>query len=134
MKKTSILDIISPLFNRLNLLERGGSKLSLSNSAVFVCIIKIAIAPQISITEIGALLLSLLNYGHKRFESNKAQRAEIEAQAKVDQQHSKHLDAHSKAIKELQDKLQDQSKVVEEARSALVGQKLQASQNGRRQL
>jgi len=49
----------------LNLLDNDGN-LSISNIAVIVCVTKIAIAPHFSITEVGALLVSLLNYAHKR--------------------------------------------------------------------
>lgn len=125
-EKTSFLDLIGPLFKRLNLVERGGQKLSLSNLAVFVCVVKIAVAPVISIPEIGALLLSLLNYGHKRYESNKAYKAEIEAQAQVDQEHQKHLDAHADRLKQLEDQVNSQQKVIEEAKSVLTAQKLQS--------
>lgn len=54
----------------LSLLDRGGN-LSITNIAVIVCITKIAISPTFTITEVGALMLSLLNYAHKRKESNK---------------------------------------------------------------
>lgn len=50
----------------LNLLDNAGN-LSISNIAVIVCVIKVALAPQFSITEVGALLVSLLNYAHKRY-------------------------------------------------------------------
>ncbi len=133
-KKTSFLDLIGPLFRRLSLVESRGGNLSLTNLAVMVCIVKIAIAPQISIPEIGALLLSLLNYGHKRFETNKVIKAELAAQSKVDQEHQAHLDAHSDAIKALQEQAKASEKVIEEAKSALVAQKLSASQQPRRQL
>lgn len=50
----------------LNLTDTSGN-LSITNIAVIVCVVKIALAPQFSITEVGALLVSLLNYAHKRF-------------------------------------------------------------------
>lgn len=49
-----------------NLLDND-KNLSISNVAVIVCVTKIAIAPEFSITEVGALLVSLLNYAHKRY-------------------------------------------------------------------
>lgn len=124
-KKVGILDLIGPLFKRLSLQERNGN-LSLTNLTVFVCIVKIAVAPVISIPEIGALLLSLLNYGHKRYEANKMLKSEIEAQAKVDIEHQKHLEVHAEALKDLQAKVAEQSKVIEEAKSVMTAQKLNA--------
>ncbi len=56
----------------LNMLEARYNKISLSNLAVIVCIVKVAIAPAASIVDLSALLLALLNYGHKRYESNKS--------------------------------------------------------------
>lgn len=132
-KRTSILDLIGPLCRRLSLVDGRGSSLSLTNLAVIVCIVKIAVAPQISIPEIGALLLSLLNYGHKRYESNKAAKAELDRQSKVDEEHQQHLNAHAEAIKQLTEQVAKQDKVLEEAKSVLTAQKLQASQV-RRQL
>lgn len=55
----------------LNLTDDSGS-LSITNVAVIVCVVKIAIAPQFSITEVGALMVSLLNYMHKRSVNNSA--------------------------------------------------------------
>lgn len=49
----------------LNLLDVQGN-LSITNIAVIVCVTKIALAPQFSIAECGALMVSLLNYAHKR--------------------------------------------------------------------
>lgn len=131
--KTSFLDLIGPLFKRLSLTERNGN-LSLTNLAVAVCIVKIAIAPQISIPEIGALLLSLLNYGHKRYESNKVIKAELEAQAKVDAEQHELIKNQSDVLKDLQSKVADQQKVLDEAKQALTAQKLAQSQQPRRQL
>lgn len=78
--KTSVEDWMR-LFKRLakflNLLDRGGN-LSISNVAVIICITKMAIAPQVSIVDAGALLISLLNYGHKRAESNKVEKTNKE--------------------------------------------------------
>lgn len=58
------------LLKFLNLTDRQGN-LSITNIAVIVCITKIAIAPTFTITEVGALMLSLFNYAHKRSEANK---------------------------------------------------------------
>ncbi len=49
----------------LNLLDEEG-RLSITNACVIICAIKIAAAPHFTITEVGALLVSLCNYAHKR--------------------------------------------------------------------
>lgn len=127
--KVSIIDLVwsavAFVFRQASLLERSG-KLSWTNLAVAVCIVKIAVAPTFSIPEVAALLLSLLNYGHKRYESNKAEKAELERQSKVDVEHQKHIDAHAEAIKQLSEQVQAQAKVVEEAKSIMTAQKLNA--------
>ena len=50
----------------LNLLDASGN-LSISNVAVCVCIAKLALAHPFQLSELGALMMSLLNYGHKRY-------------------------------------------------------------------
>lgn len=54
------------------LADRAGN-LSITNIAVIVLITKMAIAPLDWATAAG-LLIALLNYGHKRLESNKAEK------------------------------------------------------------
>lgn len=41
-------------------------KLSLTSIGLYTVLIKLAIAPSPSLTDVGALLLVLLNYAHKR--------------------------------------------------------------------
>lgn len=53
----------------LNLLDSQG-RLSITNLAVLITLIKLAISPSASITEAGALLVALGNYAHKRFTVN----------------------------------------------------------------
>ena len=130
-KKTNIVDFLwlvgSFLFIRLNLTERGNNKISLSNLMVLVCIVKVAMAPVISITEIGALFLSVLNYAHKRFEANKAAHEE---QSKLPD--SKTIIEEMKGLKsqleEQAKQLESQGKVVEEAKSMLTATKISSSQ------
>lgn len=122
--KPSVLDLIGPLFNRLNLLERGGHKLSLTNLMVMVCIVKVALAPQVSIPEIGALFLSVLNYGHKRYENGKAAKAELERQAKRDDEHSVQIKNQAAAIQSMQEELHKQAKITEEAKQVLASVKM----------
>lgn len=54
------------LLTFLNLLDNSGN-LSITNVAVIICLVKIAMASQFSGTEVGALIATLLNYSHKRF-------------------------------------------------------------------
>lgn len=60
------------------LLERNNN-LSITNVAVIMILTKAMIAPTFTITECGALLLALLNYAHKRYESAKVEKAEKQA-------------------------------------------------------
>lgn len=58
------------LLKFLNLTDRGGD-LSITNIAVIVIITKMALAPFDWVTAAG-LMISLLNYAHKRSETNKS--------------------------------------------------------------
>lgn len=62
----TILTGSKQLANFLNLLDAQG-KLSITNVAVIVCLLKLAFAPAVSITEAGTLLVALANYAHKRY-------------------------------------------------------------------
>ncbi len=53
------------LLNFLNLLDAEG-KLSITNIAVVICLVKVAMAAQFTGLEVGGLVATLLNYGHKR--------------------------------------------------------------------
>jgi hypothetical protein len=54
------------LLNFLSLLDSEG-RLSLTNVAMYVILVKLAIAPNPGLADIGALLLALANYAHKRY-------------------------------------------------------------------
>lgn len=54
-----------------NLTDRAG-KLSITNVAVIVLITKIAMASTLDWAVVAGLLVTLLNYGHKRIETNKS--------------------------------------------------------------
>lgn len=56
----------------LGLLDRF-NKLSLTNLAVWICVVKIALSPDASLVELGALMIALANYAHKRHENAKAE-------------------------------------------------------------
>lgn len=53
------------VLNFLRLIDDDGH-LSLTNLAVIVILVKTAIAPTLSVTDIGALLIAVLNYAHRR--------------------------------------------------------------------
>lgn len=77
------------LANFLNLLDAQG-KLSITNVAVIVCLLKLALAPAASITEAGTLLVALANYAHKRIINNTpaAPEADPELQKQLDEMQS----------------------------------------------
>lgn len=62
----TILATSKQLANFMSLLDAQG-KLSITNVAVIVCLLKLAFAPAASITEAGTLLVALANYAHKRY-------------------------------------------------------------------
>lgn len=64
--------VINKLMSFLNLLDSEG-KLSITNVAVYITLIKLAVSPSASITEAGTLLLALGNYAHKRIVNNSNQ-------------------------------------------------------------
>ena len=67
------------ILNFLNLLDRSNN-ISISNVAVIIVVTKIAFTPALGIAEAGALLLTLLNYSHKRYESNKLVKQESKSE------------------------------------------------------
>lgn len=54
----------------LNLLDFEG-RLSLTNVAFFVLLVRVTFFPHVTFPEIAALFISVLNYAHKRFEQAK---------------------------------------------------------------
>lgn len=73
-----VKSFFKPILQFLNVVDRKGN-LSITNVAVIIVVTKIAIAQSVGITEAGALLITLLNYGHKRQEDAKAAKLEKEA-------------------------------------------------------
>lgn len=57
---------IISFLNFFNLLD-SQNRLSITNVAVLIILGKMILAPSVSLTEVGALLISFINYGHKRF-------------------------------------------------------------------
>ena len=84
----------------LNLVDRAG-KLSITNMAVYVLIVKIAISPSIDWAVVAGLLVTLLNYGHKRIVQEKPAMA---AELPSDLQEA--IDAVSKVANEAKDMAQ----------------------------
>lgn len=70
MTKEQVEKTIKRGLDFLSLTDRAGN-LSISNAAVIILITKMAIAPFDWVTAAG-LLVTLLNYSHKRYEGNKA--------------------------------------------------------------
>lgn len=60
-----------------NLVDRN-CNLSITNIAVIVLITKMALAATIDWGVVSGLLITLINYGHKRHESNKAEKKAAE--------------------------------------------------------
>jgi hypothetical protein len=56
-----------------------GNNLSITNIALYVVLVKIAIAPTFSIEECGVLFLAVANYIHKRAEAVKSSQFEAKA-------------------------------------------------------
>ena len=53
------------LLTFLNLLDNN-SNLSITNVAVVICLVKMALSAQFNGMDVGALMATLLNYAHKR--------------------------------------------------------------------
>ena len=62
----------------LNLIDQQG-RLSITNVAVIILLAKIAIAPSIDWAVISGLLVTMINYSHKRYESNKVIPANVDS-------------------------------------------------------
>lgn len=60
-----------------NLLDAEGN-LSITNLAVIVVLVKLAISPSASLTEAGTLLIALANYAHKRAVNKNSQVLEVD--------------------------------------------------------
>jgi hypothetical protein len=54
----------------LRIIDEHDSKLSLTNLAVIITLVKLICAPAVSITDIGALLISLASYAGKKVINN----------------------------------------------------------------
>lgn len=82
-----------------NMTDREGN-LSITNIAMIVLIAKIALAPAVSIAEVAAFFIALLNYSHKRYEASKAANAEVvtidESRAAVSEMATKLTEIESK--------------------------------------
>lgn len=129
-----IWNAIAGIFIRLNLTEFGNRKLSLTNVALWVCIVKVAITPDASIIDLSALLLALFNYAHKRSVSAKASSNEIKKSSDEMEQLKDHVHKLVLRSEEQAKQLEEQGKVVEEAKSILTASKIQSTFTNKRQL
>ena len=66
------MDKLKAALSFLNLLDAEG-RLSITNLAVVITLVKLAISPAASLTEAGMLLCTLTNYAHKRVVTAQAQ-------------------------------------------------------------
>ena len=60
----------------LKLVDEHDQKLSLTNLALIVVVIKLALAPVVSITDVGTLFVTLLAYSAKKTINNQQKNAE----------------------------------------------------------
>lgn len=91
----------------LSIMDYSGKAISITNVALIVVISKIALSPVFDWPTAAALLLSLLNYSHRRYESNR-----LKPEVHNDDLH--HL--HSR-LNDLQAGQEEYDKVLEEAKS-----------------
>lgn len=68
----------------LNLLDSSGN-LSITNLAVLITLVRLAISPSASITEAGSLLVALASYSHKRYITAKSKDQVIDIQDQINQ-------------------------------------------------
>lgn len=108
--------MFTKLLNALSLLDNKGEKLSLTNIALIVCVVKVAMAPNVSFAEISALLLALLNYSYKRHVSNSAEQAEATNSKEVAIAQANGANELSSQVTELTNKLNDHEKIFNEAK------------------
>lgn len=80
--KESLLCLSRDVLRFFNLLDRG-NKLSITNIAVIVLIVKMALAPAFDWTAATGLFVALFNYAHKRSETNKRDIASERSEALV---------------------------------------------------
>ena len=66
----------------LNLIDPKG-KLSITNIAVIIMVVKLAFLSSFSLPEVSAFLVTMLAYGHKRFVNNTLEQNETKEVAKV---------------------------------------------------
>src|SRR5688572_26794815 len=95
----------------LRLVDENGN-LSLTNIAVIVSLVKLAMTPTVSMTDTGALLVSVLNYAYKRF----SQAPDADDDGIPDA-----VEANTKAIEDLSSKLDMSLRRVDGNVNALDG-------------
>jgi len=143
-------DKFQSLLTKLSILD-SSNNISLTNMAFAAVIIKLMVAPGEGFTDIALFTLTSINYGHKRVEAGKIKskelslkeddlnksiqsikskseylEARVEAQLEV-------LKSYTDKLSTLKEQLDEQSKVVEEAKTLLTATKV-ASTFKRQQL
>ena len=81
------------------------NNLSITNIALIILLIKLALMPTLALPDVAAFFIVLLNYGHKRMEANKAakEEAKLTSQLSVSMDEKvKEVTAELEKIKEIQ--------------------------------
>lgn len=124
------------ILNFLCLLDRSRTQLSLTNVVLIVVIVKIAFFTQtMSLTELTALLLSLLNYGHKRHLSNVSDKQAADAALQQTQTNNQLATLHTavdnlnSSMETIANKQKEDSKIVSEAKTLLTANRLSGAMN-----
>lgn len=119
------------LLNFLCLLDSKRTQLSMTNIILWVVAVKIALVQQVALPDLGALLLALLSYSHKRHVSNNAAKHATEVQANETetmsnklQQAQQSLEQLSESLVTLHNKQKEDAKVISEAKSLLTANRL----------
>lgn len=105
------------LLNFFSLTTDDRSKLSLTNIVLYVVIFKIALTQNVTLPELGTLLLSLLSYSHKRYVADKASARQSVANTELSNQ-----------VNDLTKKVSDFSKLAQETQSIITNVKLNQGQ------
>jgi hypothetical protein len=64
-KEPGMLELFFAVLKWANLLDKDG-RLSITNVAVIIMVTKLAFLPTFTLTEVGAFVIAMLNYAHKR--------------------------------------------------------------------
>lgn len=116
--------MLTKLLNGLSLLDNNKQKLSLTNIALWLCLIKIAMATNVSFAELTALLLALANYSYKRHITNSTEQLEANNSKEVQLAQAVSNSELSANVESLANKLNAQEKVFNEAKDMINASRL----------